>query len=97
MLSVCLCPPSLTPKPICIKLVYHGTWVHLNGFINPSHQSVCLYVHPLIVARKLLGKNVTAATNTHATIELLDASFFVRSMVCQRRVDDYFFPGLLVL
>jgi hypothetical protein len=33
-------------------------------FINPSHQSVCLYVYPLIVARQRLGKNVTAATNT---------------------------------
>jgi hypothetical protein len=31
-----------------------------------------------IVARKLLGRNVTAVTNTHATIEeLLDASFSV--------------------
>jgi hypothetical protein len=26
-------------------------------------------VYPLTVARKKLGKNVTAATNTHATIE----------------------------
>jgi uncharacterized protein (DUF486 family) len=25
-------------------------------FINPSHQSVCLYVYPLIVARQRLGK-----------------------------------------
>jgi hypothetical protein len=31
---------------------------------------------PLIVARQRLGTNVTAVTNTHATIEeLLDASF----------------------
>jgi hypothetical protein len=31
---------------------------------------------PLIVARQRLGRNVTAVTNTHATIEeLLDASF----------------------
>jgi hypothetical protein len=46
-------------------------------FIIPSHQSVCLYVYPPhIVARQRLGKNVTAGTNTHATIEeLLDASF----------------------
>jgi hypothetical protein len=49
---------------------------------------MCLYVFPLIVARQRLGKyslivarqrlsrNVTAVTNTHATIEeLLDASF----------------------
>jgi hypothetical protein len=37
-------------------------------FTNPSHQSVSVYVNPLIVARQRLGKNVTAATNTHATI-----------------------------
>jgi hypothetical protein len=29
-------------------------------FINPSQQSVCLYVYPLIVARQRLGKTVTA-------------------------------------
>jgi hypothetical protein len=35
--------------------------------------------NPPIVARKRLGRNVTAVTNTHATIEeLLDASFSVR-------------------
>jgi hypothetical protein len=37
---------------------------------------VCLYVYLPIVARQRFGKNVTAVTNTHATIEeLLDASF----------------------
>jgi hypothetical protein len=42
---------------------------------------VCLYVYPPIVARQQLGKNVTAATNTHATIgELLNASFYMRSV-----------------
>jgi hypothetical protein len=35
---------------------------------------VCVY--PPIVARQLLGRNVTAVTNTHAAMEeLLDASF----------------------
>jgi hypothetical protein len=33
-------------------------------FINPSHQSVCLYVYPSTFARQGLSKNVTAATNT---------------------------------
>jgi hypothetical protein len=34
--------------------------------------------HPLIVATQWLGRNVTAVTNTHATIEeLLDASFLM--------------------
>jgi hypothetical protein len=37
-------------------------------FTNLSHQPVCLYVYPPIVARQRLGKNVTAATNIH-TIE----------------------------
>jgi hypothetical protein len=56
-------------------------------FINPAHQSTCLYVYPLIVAKQRLGKHVPAATNTHSTREeLLDASFSVRSMSYQRRV-----------
>jgi hypothetical protein len=39
---------------------------------------VCLCIPP-IVARQRLGRNVTAVTNTHATIEeLLDASFSCR-------------------
>jgi hypothetical protein len=56
---------------------------------NPSNQSVCLYVYspvlarqrlgkknPPIVAKQRLGRNVTAVTDTQATIEeLLDASF----------------------
>jgi hypothetical protein len=32
--------------------------------INPSHQSVCMYVYPSIVARQELGKHVLAVTNT---------------------------------
>jgi hypothetical protein len=32
-------------------------------FINPSHQSVCLYVYPSTVARQWLGKHVPAAMN----------------------------------
>jgi hypothetical protein len=48
-------------------------------FINPTHQSVCLYVYPTIFDRQRLGKNFTSATNTHATIDkLLDASFSMR-------------------
>jgi hypothetical protein len=34
-------------------------------FINPSHQSVCLYVYPPAVIRQWLGENVTAAANAH--------------------------------
>jgi hypothetical protein len=52
-------------------------------FTNFSHQSVCLHVY---VARQQLSKNVTAAMNTHATIEeLLDALFSMRSISYQRK------------
>jgi hypothetical protein len=55
----------MTPEPISTAY-----------FINPSHQSVCLYVYPPTVARQRLVKNVTAVTNTHVALEeLLDASF----------------------
>jgi hypothetical protein len=42
---------------------------------------------PHIVARQRLGKNLTVAMNTHATIEeLLDASFSMRSVSCEEKV-----------
>jgi hypothetical protein len=48
-------------------------------FINTSHQSV--------------GKNVTAETNTRATIEeLLDASFYMLSVSYQRKSGRSFLP-----
>jgi hypothetical protein len=57
--------------------------------IDPSHQSVCLYVYPPIVARQRLGRNVTQTTNTHATIEeILDESFSMRSVSYERTLDD---------
>jgi hypothetical protein len=46
----------MTPEPISTAC-----------FLNPSHQSVCLYSYPPIVARQRLAKDVTAATATHAT------------------------------
>jgi hypothetical protein len=74
--------------PKCILTAY---------FINPFHQSVHLYVYPPIVDWQRLGENVTAAMYTHATIEeLLDASFSLRYVSCQRKVDYKFFPELLV-
>jgi hypothetical protein len=60
-------------------------------FLNPSHQSVSVSLLPLpgkgsvkcilaFPARQQLDKkNVNAATNTHATVELLNASFSMRS------------------
>jgi hypothetical protein len=34
------------------------------------------------IARQRLGKHGLEATNTHATIELLDAGFYMRSVSC---------------
>jgi hypothetical protein len=63
--------------------------VSLAYFINPSHQSLCPYVYPPIVARQQLDKNVTVATNTHVTIEeLLDASFSMPSVLYQMKIGD---------
>jgi hypothetical protein len=47
-------------------------------FINPSHQPACLHVYPASFARQRLGKNVTAATNTHARME----ECWTRRFVC---------------
>jgi hypothetical protein len=62
-------------EPIFMKL---GIYVMAPDPISTAYlvkQSVCLYAYPYIVARQRLGKNITAATNTHETIEeLLDAS-----------------------
>jgi hypothetical protein len=58
-------------------------------FINPTNQSVCLYLYPSIVALQRFGKNVTAATNTHVTIEeLLDALFSIWSVSYQKKIGD---------
>jgi hypothetical protein len=66
-------------------------------FINLSHQSVCLYVYPPLLDRQLLSNYVTAAMNTHETIEeLLDASFSMWSVSYQRKVGDWLFTELLV-
>jgi hypothetical protein len=55
------------------------------------------------VARKRLGKQILAATNTRAaTEESVASAFSVRSVLNQiiyseRKTGDYFFPELLVL
>jgi hypothetical protein len=57
-------------------------------FINTSHQSTCLRVYALIVASQRLGKNVTAATNTHPTLEeFLNTSFSMRTVLYHWKVD----------
>jgi hypothetical protein len=68
--------------------VYHGTWAPWTAyFINPSYQSVCLYVYSLLL---LLGNglvNTFLRQRIHATKEeLLVAPFSVRFMSYQRRV-----------
>jgi hypothetical protein len=66
------------PEPVFMEP--QGTSVHLNCVLQKYLPSVfvSIYVSPS-VTRKVLGKNFTAATNTHATIdELLDASFSMR-------------------
>jgi hypothetical protein len=69
LLSVNVYPPInfWTPEPIFIKFgmyVLALEPISAAHFINPSHQSPCLYVYPLIVARQVLGKHVPAARNT---------------------------------
>jgi hypothetical protein len=69
--------------------VYHDNWAHLNGVLHKSFPSVCVCMCPTIVARQGLSKSVTAAMNTHATIEkLLEVSFSVRSVSYQTKVGD---------
>jgi hypothetical protein len=84
-------------QPIFMKLSMYMTAVvpiSTTYFINPSHRSVRLYVYRHVVARQRLGKKntllllgngsvKTLASNTQATIELLNASFSVRSVSYQ--------------
>jgi hypothetical protein len=51
--------------------------------------SVCVSPPPLLLGNGLwLHKHIPAATNSHAIIELLDALFFMQSMLHQRKVGD---------
>jgi hypothetical protein len=111
-MKVCLCdehavcvsiyPPIniSMPEPICMKdgmFIMTRDFILTEYFINPSHKPVCLYVYPPIVTRQRLGKKVTAAKNTHATVEeLFGASLSMRSLSYQRKVGHWFFPELLV-
>jgi hypothetical protein len=76
---------------------YHGTQAHFNGVLmNPSHKSVCLCMCLSLLARQLLDNNVTDATNRHATIKLLEASFSMQSVSYGKKVGRSFFPELLI-
>jgi hypothetical protein len=80
------------PEPIFMKFgvyIMAPEPISMAYFINPSHQSVCLYVYLPIVARQQIGKNVSTATNTHSKIEeFLGPSFSVWSESYRRKVDD---------
>jgi hypothetical protein len=70
----CLWNPPVNfwmPEPVFMKLAIYIMAPNLISrayFINPSHQSVYLYVYPPTFARQRLVKNITAATSTRATI-----------------------------
>jgi hypothetical protein len=94
-LHVCGCESPLINfwmrEPIFMKLgmyIIAPEPISTAYFINPSHQSVCLYVYPLIVAKQRLGRRILAATNTHVIEELLDESFPMSSVSYQRKADD---------
>jgi hypothetical protein len=102
----CLCvsvsPPPINfqmPEPIFMILgmyIMAPELISTVYFINPSHQSVRVYVAPIVDMQRL-GENVTAATNTYTAIEeLLDSSLSMRSAWYQRNQGDSFFPELLV-
>jgi hypothetical protein len=58
---VCACPPIVSRQLLCKK-----------SLIVARQR---LGKNPLIVVRQRLGRNFAAVTNTHATTELLGASF----------------------
>jgi hypothetical protein len=65
----------------CLNHCKHGTWVHPSDMLCKSLPTVSVSVYTPIDARQGLGKNVTVAMSSHATITaLLDASFSMRFM-----------------
>jgi hypothetical protein len=66
-------------------------------FINPI--SLRLYVYAFIASSHWFNETNSTAKNTHATIELLDASFSMWPMIVskERKVGNWFFPELLVI
>jgi hypothetical protein len=69
---LCVCESSTPinfwmPEPVFMKIYMHimaPEPITKAYFINPSHQSLCLYVYPTFVARQRLGKQFPTATNT---------------------------------
>jgi hypothetical protein len=103
---MCLCIPPINfwiPEPIFMKLgmyIMAPEPISTAYYINPSHQSVCLYVYPsyhckatarLSVSLHSVLGNGSVTTfqqqRTHATIDkFLNALFSIRSVSYQRRV-----------
>jgi hypothetical protein len=98
MLSVSRYPPYqlLMEKPVIIKFgIYIMALESISTayFINFSHQSMCLYVYPPVIARQRRCKNVT----THNYRRISGRGIFYSVRIVSRKVDDYFFPKPLVL
>jgi hypothetical protein len=76
------------PDPVFIKIgMYIMTLEPISAvyFINSSHQ----YVYSLSLLGNGSVRNITATTNTHATIEvLLDASLSMWSVSLSRKPGD---------
>jgi hypothetical protein len=62
-------------------------------FINPSHQSVCLYVYPLIVARQRFGKHVPVTTNTPNNRRIVGGIFYAVRVVSKESLLVSVFPS----
>jgi hypothetical protein len=103
----CLCvymciPPInfLLLEPVCMKLgiyVMAPEPISTAHFINSSHPSLCLYVYPTIVARQRFGrKHYRGNEYRRSNRRILDASFSVPSVSCQRKVGKSFFSELIV-
>jgi hypothetical protein len=86
MLCVCVSPPInfQVPEPIFIKLgmyIMACEPISTVYFINPSHQTVCLCVSP-VIARQWLDTVIAAAMNTHATIAEFVHTLFPVGSTC---------------
>jgi hypothetical protein len=71
---------------LCVWISYQllNTWTYLyETFYICEPIITCVY--PSIVARQRVGRNVTTAMNTHATVEkFLDTSFYRRPVLYQK-------------
>jgi hypothetical protein len=92
-LCVCVSSPinCWMPETIFVKLGMYimapePIWTAF--FINPSHQSVCLYVYPLSLLGDGSVRTLPRQRTQAAIEELLDMSFSMRSVSYQRTLGD---------